>query len=600
MPYQALALDVSESGSRDPEADRAGSRTRASSAWSWSCPGPARSSGRARSRASIRSVRRTHFSGLHFVGMAHQARAPDSRLRAGTPRALAAPVHPAPDLHQPLRLPLLVAAPKAFQDPRSALDARNGAGSGAGFFGRVRAPHARGPATRAVLSFWCAAPGARHGLARTCRRRAAGARRLAGSSYGLERAARTRRARAARTPRRRRPRAAARQAGGTRRPDEAARAVSRRAPNARRPKGGKAAYAPLAAYAHLLQALGDAKAACAAFDQVLRVAPQSVPAIAGRARALADAGDDAAALAAYDDALKLEHRAPARRRLIDAALAILARSGDAPDKRRPGQDHRAAARAGAHRTRQRRDRRAPGRRAGTRGQARGGRRGPGGAAPSRSRRREAGAGSARRAPAARRPAIRPTPRASRAPSPRCCASCRRAMPSGAAPSGRSRSQSRATAGRCPSWRASWNARPGPSNGTCWAACATRSAIWKGALRGDAVRARGGAARRRARTARDRARTTSWATRTKRPRRSRSWCAASPTTPQLVGRADRTADAGSVTARRRPPRSIAPAPASRETGARCSSSRRWRRVRARIGARSRRGSGCTSSIPATRS
>jgi tetratricopeptide (TPR) repeat protein len=96
-------------------------------------------------------------------------------------------------------------------------------------------------------------------------------------------------------------------------------------------EGGKAAYAPLAAYAHLLQALGDAKAASAAFDQVLRAAPQSVPALAGRARALADTGDDAGALAAYDDALKLEHRAPARRRLIEAALAILARSGDAPN-----------------------------------------------------------------------------------------------------------------------------------------------------------------------------------------------------------------------------------------------------------------------------
>ena len=97
-------------------------------------------------------------------------------------------------------------------------------------------------------------------------------------------------------------------------------------------EGGRAAYGPLSAYAHLLQALGDAKAASAAFDQVLRVAPQSVPALTGRARALADAGDSAAALAAYDEALKLEHRAPARRRLIDAALAILARSGDALDK----------------------------------------------------------------------------------------------------------------------------------------------------------------------------------------------------------------------------------------------------------------------------
>ena len=97
-------------------------------------------------------------------------------------------------------------------------------------------------------------------------------------------------------------------------------------------EGGRTAYAPLSAYAHLLQALGDAKAASAAFEQVLRVAPQSVPALTGRARALADAGDDAAAVAAYDDALKVERRAPARRRLIDAELAILARSADAADK----------------------------------------------------------------------------------------------------------------------------------------------------------------------------------------------------------------------------------------------------------------------------
>jgi predicted Zn-dependent protease len=96
--------------------------------------------------------------------------------------------------------------------------------------------------------------------------------------------------------------------------------------------GGRSAYAPLAAYAHLLSALGEAKAASVAFEQALRVAPHSLPALAGRARALADAGDDAAALAAYDEALKLEARAAGRRRLIDAALAILARSGDAPDK----------------------------------------------------------------------------------------------------------------------------------------------------------------------------------------------------------------------------------------------------------------------------
>jgi tetratricopeptide (TPR) repeat protein/HEAT repeat protein len=96
--------------------------------------------------------------------------------------------------------------------------------------------------------------------------------------------------------------------------------------------GGRGAYAPLAAYARLLSALGDAKAAAAAFEQALRVAPESVPAIAGRARALADGGDDGAALEAYDRALTIEHHAAARRRLIDAALAILARSEDAADK----------------------------------------------------------------------------------------------------------------------------------------------------------------------------------------------------------------------------------------------------------------------------
>jgi predicted Zn-dependent protease/HEAT repeat protein len=96
--------------------------------------------------------------------------------------------------------------------------------------------------------------------------------------------------------------------------------------------GDRAAYAPLAAYAHLLSALGETKAAVEAYDQLVRIAPQSVPAIAGRARALAAAGDDPGALRAYDDALKLESHPSGRRRLIDAALAILARSGETPNK----------------------------------------------------------------------------------------------------------------------------------------------------------------------------------------------------------------------------------------------------------------------------
>ena len=119
-------------------------------------------------------------------------------------------------------------------------------------------------------------------------------------------------------------------------------------------------------------------------------------------------------------------------------------------------------------------------------------------------------------------------RASRARSRRCFASCRRAMSSGAARSGRSRSRSAATAARCPSWRASWNARPGPSNGTCWEG-ARRDRGSRGRAGGDARRA---GWRRRATSRSDGAwsrSTTSSGTKAKRPRRSRSWCAAFPTT-----------------------------------------------------------------------
>ena len=95
--------------------------------------------------------------------------------------------------------------------------------------------------------------------------------------------------------------------------------------------GGNAAYAPLAAYAHLLLALGDGKAAAAAFSDVLRVAPQSAAALAGRAQAFAAAGDDAAALAAYDEALAKEQRPGPRQRLIEAELAIVARTAKPDD-----------------------------------------------------------------------------------------------------------------------------------------------------------------------------------------------------------------------------------------------------------------------------
>src|SRR6187402_2765688 len=86
--------------------------------------------------------------------------------------------------------------------------------------------------------------------------------------------------------------------------------------------GGNAAYPPLAAYARLLLALGDGNAAAAAFSDALRVAPQSIAALSGRAQAFAAAGDDTAAMAAYDEALAQEQRSGPRQRLIEAELAI--------------------------------------------------------------------------------------------------------------------------------------------------------------------------------------------------------------------------------------------------------------------------------------
>ena len=227
-PYQALALDVSETGSRDPEAHRADpahARRRAGA-------------GAARNQRDHLGERR---AALPF------GRCQDPLLRActssawptkherlirdyvqRTPRALAAPVHAAPDLRQPLRLPLLVA--RAHELSRSSVGPRRSQWCGLGgrfFLAPIEAPHARGPATsRCYLS------GVRHlalvtALLVPVAAAVPGARRLAGSSHRLERAGRTRRARAAGTPRRRRPGPAARQADGARRSDEAARAVSR-------------------------------------------------------------------------------------------------------------------------------------------------------------------------------------------------------------------------------------------------------------------------------------------------------------------------------------------------------------------------------------
>ena len=86
-------------------------------------------------------------------------------------------------------------------------------------------------------------------------------------------------------------------------------------------------YAPMAAYAQLLLALRDAPAAATAFGEALRVSPDAPAALAGRARALALAGSSEA-VAAYEAAIKREARPPARRRLIEAELALL--TSDAP------------------------------------------------------------------------------------------------------------------------------------------------------------------------------------------------------------------------------------------------------------------------------
>ena len=86
---------------------------------------------------------------------------------------------------------------------------------------------------------------------------------------------------------------------------------------------GATTYAPIAAYARLLLAVGDARGAAVAFSDALRLSPRSVPALSGRAGALAAAGTTDGALEAYDEALRLEQRPAARRRLIDAELALV-------------------------------------------------------------------------------------------------------------------------------------------------------------------------------------------------------------------------------------------------------------------------------------
>jgi tetratricopeptide (TPR) repeat protein len=81
-------------------------------------------------------------------------------------------------------------------------------------------------------------------------------------------------------------------------------------------------YAGYEAYARVLTALGDAPAAAVAYEQALQRRPESPAALEGHARALAAAGD-ASASAAYDQALAHEQRPPARRNLLEGAIALL-------------------------------------------------------------------------------------------------------------------------------------------------------------------------------------------------------------------------------------------------------------------------------------
>ncbi|HVZ87902.1 MAG TPA: tetratricopeptide repeat protein, partial [Polyangia bacterium] len=85
---------------------------------------------------------------------------------------------------------------------------------------------------------------------------------------------------------------------------------------------GATSYAPVAAYAQVLAAMGQPDTAAAAFAEALRLAPGSAAALLGHAQALAAAGNAPAAIDAYDDALAPEHRPAARRRLIEAQLEL--------------------------------------------------------------------------------------------------------------------------------------------------------------------------------------------------------------------------------------------------------------------------------------
>jgi tetratricopeptide (TPR) repeat protein/HEAT repeat protein len=87
-------------------------------------------------------------------------------------------------------------------------------------------------------------------------------------------------------------------------------------------------YASIAAYAQLLLALGRFDEAVREFELALAARPGATAALVGRARALASAGHRTEALAAYDEALRAEQRPRERRRLLDAALALVAQGDD--------------------------------------------------------------------------------------------------------------------------------------------------------------------------------------------------------------------------------------------------------------------------------
>ena len=302
-----------------------------------------------------------------------------------------------------------------------------------------------------------------------------------------------------------------------------------------------------------------AKAAAAAFDQALRVAPQSVP----RARRAAPARSPPPATTPRrwrrtTTRSKIEQRARSR-----GGDSSMPRSPSWPAPAKPPTSarrrrHRAAARAGARRTghaTRPRSRLADAlERAGKPGD---GAAGAGGAAAPGPRRREARPGVARRAPAASPAAIPPTAPASRPTAHRAgCASFRRgdaerrrAVWTVAFAVARSR-------GTLSELARELERAPGPGRMGRARAGARRPGRSGGRARGDARRAGGGAARRRDRAPRGRALRPA-RQRAGGHRHARGAGATAARRFPACRRSHRSPDRGAGTARRPPPRSIAP-------------------------------------------